>query len=186
MAPTIIQPTPVAESGASNLKSSLRVRPLTKSGALDGYKQFDSTPAIGREFPDTQLADLITSPQADVLLRDLAITSNLPSPFRVLPEKKLMKVSERGVVFFRNQKGFTLELQKLLGQKLGELTGKPSTSGLHIHPVNNAARGGSVNERGQVNTDNQISVISSEHNQNLGIIKNIYSDKHSSDGWHSE
>jgi hypothetical protein len=102
------------------------------------------------------------------------------------PEEKLIKVSERGVVFFRNQKGFTLELQKILGQKLGQLTGKPSTSGLHIHPVNNAARGGSVNERGQVNTDNQISVISSEHNKNLGIIKNIYADKHSSDGWHSE
>jgi hypothetical protein len=118
------------------------------------------------------------------------VTSPSQVPSRPLslipPEEKLIKVSERGVVFFRNQKGFTLELQKILGQKLGELTGKPSTSGLHIHPVNNAARGGSVNERGQVNTDNQISVISSEHNKNLGIIKNIYADKHSSDGWHSE
>src|SRR5271168_3774542 len=80
MAPTIIQPAPVAESGVSNLKSSLRARPLTKSGALDDYKQFDSTPAIGREFPDAQLVDLITSPQADILLRDLAITSSFPSP----------------------------------------------------------------------------------------------------------
>jgi hypothetical protein len=77
-------------------------------------------------------------------------------------------------------------LQKKLGQKLGELTGKPATSGLHIHPVNNAGRGGSINERGEVNTDNEISVISSEHNKKLGIIKNIYADKFQSDGWHSE
>jgi hypothetical protein len=90
------------------------------------------------------------------------------------------------VVFFRNQKGFTLELQKILAQRLGELTGKPATSGLHIHPVNNAARGDSVNERGEVNTDDQVSVISSVHNKKFGIVKNIYADKFASDGWHSE
>jgi alpha-ketoglutarate-dependent taurine dioxygenase len=37
-------------------------------------------------------------------------------------------VSERGVVFFRNQNDLTFEDQKNLGQKLGELTGKPETS----------------------------------------------------------
>lgn len=36
-------------------------------------------------------------------------------------------VSQRGVVFFRNQK-LNSDEQKILGQKLGELTGKPSTS----------------------------------------------------------
>ena len=40
---------------------------------------------------------------------------------------KALIVSQRGVVFFRNQ-NINVEQQKLLGQKLGELTGKPETS----------------------------------------------------------
>lgn len=36
-------------------------------------------------------------------------------------------VSQRGVVFFRNQE-LNSDQQKQLAQKLGELTGKPSTS----------------------------------------------------------
>jgi hypothetical protein len=36
-------------------------------------------------------------------------------------------VSQRGVVFFRNQ-DIGIDDQKILGQKLGELTGKPATS----------------------------------------------------------
>jgi hypothetical protein len=36
-------------------------------------------------------------------------------------------VSQRGVVFFRNQ-DIGIEDQKILGQKLGELTGKPESS----------------------------------------------------------
>lgn len=36
-------------------------------------------------------------------------------------------VSQRGVVFFRNQ-GLSVDDQKTLGQKLGELSGKPETS----------------------------------------------------------
>lgn len=36
-------------------------------------------------------------------------------------------VSQRGVVFFRNQ-NIDSDQQKVLGQKLGELTGKPATS----------------------------------------------------------
>jgi alpha-ketoglutarate-dependent taurine dioxygenase len=46
-------------------------------------------------------------------------------------------VSERGVVFFRAQDNLTNELQKQLVHRLGQLTGKPSTSTLHIHPVLN-------------------------------------------------
>ena len=80
----------------------------------------------------------------------------------------------------------TLDLQKKLAQKLGELTGKPATSGLHIHPVNNAGRGGAVNERGEVNTDDEVSVISSEHLKKLSILKNVQNDKFASDGWHSD
>lgn len=52
-------------------------------------------------------------------------------------------------------------------QRLGELTGKPETSKLHIHPVNNAAR-----EHG--GKDDEISVISSEQ------AKKLYSDRYKS------
>jgi hypothetical protein len=75
MAPTIIQPVvDTVNHVPSKLKSSSPTA-LKTSGSLDSYKHFDSTPAIGTEFPDAQLADWISSPNADVLLRDLAITS---------------------------------------------------------------------------------------------------------------
>lgn len=50
------------------------------------------------------------------------------------------KVSRRGVVFFRAQNDMTVELQKELAQRMGLLTGKPSTSGLHIFPLMHTAR----------------------------------------------
>ena len=87
-------------------------------------------------------------------------------------------VSRRGVVFFRKQDDLDNELQKVLAQRLGELSGKPSTSKLHIHPVSNSGRklGGK---------DDQISVISSEQ------AKELYSDRFikkqsGKEGWHSD
>jgi alpha-ketoglutarate-dependent taurine dioxygenase len=85
------------------------------------------------------------------------------------------------VVFFRKQDGITDELQKELVQRLGELSGKPATSKLHIHPVNNANR-----EHG--GSDDQISVISSR------LAKKIFADKFLNYGkvqsqkkqWHSD
>lgn len=67
-----------------------------------------------------------------------------------------IKVSERGVVFFRAQDNLTDEIQKTLAQKLGEATGKPSGSTLHIHPLLN----GTNSEFGVA--DEQISTISSK------------------------
>jgi alpha-ketoglutarate-dependent taurine dioxygenase len=63
-------------------------------------------------------------------------------------------VSQRGVVFFRAQDNLTNDLQKELILRLGKLTGRPQTSGLHIHPILNSDRelGGS---------DPEISTISS-------------------------
>ncbi|KAI5458843.1 hypothetical protein BGZ63DRAFT_456612 [Mariannaea sp. PMI_226] len=121
--------------------------PLKLSGALDKYEKFDVTPVIGREFVGVDLAEWLRAPNSDDLLRDLAIT-----------------ISERGVVFFRKQDNITNDLQKELVHRLGLLTGKPETSGLHIHPVNNAARDHGVE-------DNEISIISSEQ------AKKIYSDR---------
>jgi hypothetical protein len=57
--------------------------PLKYSGTLDNYESFDVTSVIGREYSKLQLTDILND---DAKIRDLAIT-----------------VSERGVVFFRNQ-----------------------------------------------------------------------------------
>ncbi|KAH6843267.1 hypothetical protein B0I37DRAFT_215237 [Chaetomium sp. MPI-CAGE-AT-0009] len=142
--------------------------PLQLSGALDHLEHFDVTPVIGREYVNVDLVELLRAPNSDELLRDLAIT-----------------ISQRGVVFFRSQDNLTDDLQKELVDRLGKLSGKPETSGLHIHPVSNAAR-----EHG--GNDNEISVISSEQ------AKKLYADrlqgafsggKHRQSGknqWHSD
>ncbi len=90
-------------------------------------------------------------------------------------------VSQRGVVFFRAQDNLTNELQKKLIERLGELTGRPATSGLHIHPVLNS-------ERELGGDDPEISTISSELNKQLYKPRpNTFSDKRQ-DGasWHSD
>ncbi|RVX72580.1 hypothetical protein B0A52_03976 [Exophiala mesophila] len=138
--------------------------PLKYSGSLDQYKSFDVTNVIGREFPELQLSDILND---DNKIRDLAIT-----------------VSQRGVVFFRNQ-SINIEDQKLLGQKLGELTGKPESSKLHRHALSNSKRGIAVDENGKL--DDEVSVISSEQN------RKFYKDRFSpetkrlaSEGWHAD
>jgi hypothetical protein len=52
--------------------------PLELSGILDRFGQFDVTPVIGREFVSVDLAEWLKAPNADELLRDLAITSTIP------------------------------------------------------------------------------------------------------------
>ena len=91
-------------------------------------------------------------------------------------------VSQRGVVFFRKQDDITNDLQKQLVQRLGELSGKPSTSKLHIHPVSNSGR-----ELG--GKDDEISVISSEQAKQIYKDKLLFqSEKKQSgkEGWHSD
>ena len=91
-------------------------------------------------------------------------------------------MSQRGVVFFRKQDNITNELQKELVQRLGELSGKPATSGLHIHPVSNASR-----EHGAAG-DDQISVISSAGAKKLNLKRFLNYDKRQSQKgqWHSD
>ena len=89
-------------------------------------------------------------------------------------------VSQRGVVFFRKQDDLGNDLQKVLAQRLGELSGKPATSKLHIHPVANSGRtlGG---------RDDEISVISSEDFKKL--YKNSFArelKQSHKEGWHSD
>jgi hypothetical protein len=107
-----------------------------KSSSLDAYPHYDETPVIGTRFPDAsvQLSAFLTASNSDELIKDLATL-----------------VSHRGVVFFTNQ-DLTITQQKELGTRLGELSGKPATSTLHIHPISE-----DVPELGA-----DVSVISSE------------------------
>lgn len=82
-------------------------------------------------------------------------------------------------MFFRKQDGLDNDLQKRLAQKLGELSGKPSTSKLHIHPVHNSGRrlGGD---------DNEVSVLSA--NQDKELYASAFNDKtrNAKGGWHTD
>ncbi|KAF9441547.1 TauD-domain-containing protein [Macrolepiota fuliginosa MF-IS2] len=126
-------------------------------GSLSQYESYDATPVIGTVFSNksTQLSQLLEAPNADGLLHDLAVL-----------------VSHRGVVFFKDQ-DITVEQQKRLGQKLGELTGKPETSKLHRHPVSE-----DVPELGL-----EISVISSKSG---GKRPGYQTKLKASGGWHSD
>lgn len=50
-------------------------RPLQLTGVLDKYAFNESTPVIGREYPTLQAKELLNAPNADELLRELAIIS---------------------------------------------------------------------------------------------------------------
>ncbi|KAK1826802.1 hypothetical protein QBC39DRAFT_12311 [Podospora conica] len=151
-APAEAKPLSVPSAASDDLPPRLEnhVEPLKLSGALDQFNSFDVTPVIGREFSGVDLVKWLRAPNSDELLRDLAIT-----------------ISQRGVVFFRKQDNLTDELQKELVHRLGLLTNKPPSSGLHIHPISNASR-----EQG--GNDNEISVISSVQQ------KALYSDRFAS------
>lgn len=91
-------------------------------GSLAKYESLDETLHIGTRFPSatTQLSSFLKAPDSDELIKDLATL-----------------VSHRGVVFFTNQ-DITIDQQKELGIRLGTLGGgpfRPSTSGLHKHPI---------------------------------------------------
>jgi len=138
---------------------------LKSTGILDQYESFDNTPAIGREFPHAKLVDWLKAPNSDELLRELAVT-----------------ISQRGVVFFRAQDDLTADLQKELVQRIGLLSGKPATSGLHIHPILNSER------EGYRVTDPEISTIDSELNKK--VYKSLFDaaaeKKQNSGQWHSD
>ena len=142
--------------------------PLKLTGALDGVDYFDVTPCIGREYRGVDLAEWLKAPNSDELLRNLAITSKsffwqetARKTWSLVDESTKLTpslVSQRGVVFFRKQDGINDENQKELMQRLGELSGKPSTSRLHIHPIYPV----SEEARAYKGNDDEISVISSK------------------------
>ncbi|GFZ47542.1 hypothetical protein JCM24511_05286 [Saitozyma sp. JCM 24511] len=105
---------------SGNVVSMLAARastvPLRRNNLMDQYTHLAVTPGMGEEFSgELQLSELLKAPNADTLIQDLAVL-----------------ISERGVAFFRGQ-DLSAEDMKVLGQKLGKLSGKPAESGLHIH-----------------------------------------------------
>jgi hypothetical protein len=48
---------------------------LKSTGALDQYENFELTPIIGREYPTANLVEWLQAPNADELLKELALTS---------------------------------------------------------------------------------------------------------------
>ncbi|KAF8492247.1 taurine catabolism dioxygenase [Gautieria morchelliformis] len=131
--------------------------PFSLLGSLSEFDSRDETPAIGTLFtsPNVQLCDILVHTNSDIFLRDLATL-----------------VSHRGVVFFKNQRLSVRQLKEL-GSRLGTLSGKPTTSTLHKHPISE-----STPELGA-----DISVISSEG----GIARADYmKGNRASNGWHSD
>ncbi|KAF9732445.1 hypothetical protein PMIN03_003019 [Paraphaeosphaeria minitans] len=92
--------------------------PLKYSGSLDHLRYLEITPIIGREYPDVKITDILHAPNADEQIRDLAII-----------------ISERGVVFLRDQDDLNIADQKKFCDLLGKLSGRPEHHGLHVHPI---------------------------------------------------
>lgn len=172
------------QEGPSYTSPESRAAPLKVSGALDAkYGEFrsDSTPLLGTEYSSkVRLTDIISNPE---LLRDLAIT-----------------ISERGVVFFRNQDDLTVEQQKRLVDGLGIQSGKPKTSGLHIHPLapgggiihdgsnkEEGAETGSTADQERL-VDPEVSFISSRLEKGYygSDRDSINQSRRAAEGWHSD
>lgn len=72
-------------------------------------------------------------------------------------------------------------MQKEFIDLLGRLSGKPATSGIHIHPLLEGKRDVGINDAGDV--DDHISVISSKLSRKLHLASRY---TFASKGWHSE
>ncbi|WVQ92502.1 hypothetical protein IAS59_006313 [Cryptococcus gattii] len=130
-------------------------QPIPRNHSLDKWKSLEVTPFIGQEFgSDIQLSQIVNAPNADELIKDLAVL-----------------ISQRGVVFFRAQ-DINVDDQKTLGKRLGELSGKPGDSTLHIHPTTEISS----------SKGDQISIITSERqSRNIGDPSRLASQL-----WHSD
>ncbi|KFY29468.1 hypothetical protein V491_00016, partial [Pseudogymnoascus sp. VKM F-3775] len=136
---------------------------LKSSGFLDKFEYFEVTPVIGREYSNVDIVEWLQAPNSDELIKELAVT-----------------ISERGVVFFRGQNNLTADLQKQLLTRLGQLSGRPKTSSLHIHPILN-------NERDNYRvSDPEISTIDSELDKKIYKSNEFIPKKQKAGAWHSD
>lgn len=94
-------------------------KPLMPLGLWDKHKQQEITPLIGTVFDEVNLAEVLRSPDCDAKIGDLAVL-----------------ISRRGLCVFPKQTELSVADQKLLCRKLGQLSTRPYTSDLWIHPVN--------------------------------------------------
>jgi len=79
MAPSKDPPTQTAQvvdhTNGHFKKQEFVKQPCELGGHLKEYRSFKSTPIIGTEFPEANLAEWLTASNSDDLIRDLAITS---------------------------------------------------------------------------------------------------------------
>jgi alpha-ketoglutarate-dependent taurine dioxygenase len=157
-------------NGTNGLNGTRKRQPLKPNGALEGFKTFEVTPAIGQEFPDVQIKDIIVAPNSDEILQEFART-----------------ISTRGVVFFRNQ-DLTLAQQKEFTNRIGKLSGRPETSGLHIPATFNAGQDIVVDAEAQ--KDPEIFIVSNRLAKKMYDKKTLDADaaknRNASRGWHTE
>jgi len=72
MAPSVAQVSEPVE--VPQVTKSVGRTPLKPTGSLDSYEKVEVTPVIGTEFKgNVQLVDLLSAPNSDDLIRDLAI-----------------------------------------------------------------------------------------------------------------
>ena len=103
----------------------------------------------------------------------------LATPHVIRCHNAIVPVSERGVVFFRKQDRLTNELQKRLILRLGEVSGRPPTSTLHVHPILNSSSEFGVG-------DDNVSTISSLHRKQVFGAGVRNQRKYDSALWHSD
>ena len=75
MAPSAIETQPQTDVPILPSKTAATKPWVQSTGILDNYESFEVTPVIGREYPHANLADWLKAPNADDLLRELALTS---------------------------------------------------------------------------------------------------------------
>jgi alpha-ketoglutarate-dependent taurine dioxygenase len=95
-------------------------KPLTYNGSLDSYTHSDLTTVIGTEYEGLQVVDLLSAKNSDALIRDLAIT-----------------VSQRGVVFLRNQDVTPQQMRELM-ERITVLAGSVRSSAPTPQAVTNS------------------------------------------------
>lgn len=110
--------------------------PLKKNGALDDAFEFEEvTPVIGREYPTANIVnDLIDDPNADVLLRDLAITSK-----PVYLASETMSMLKCDVCFVSSQPTGRCflpkarQLDQRVAKEIHPATGRIERQTVHVH-----------------------------------------------------
>jgi thioester reductase-like protein len=75
MAPSATESVAQVDIPVHSVKATTTKPWVKATGVLDQYESFDVTPVIGREFPHANLVEWLKSPNADELLRELALTS---------------------------------------------------------------------------------------------------------------